>query len=103
MWGAVALVSLAAAAHQGWSANIFTTASDMFPQARRRVGGRDRRHGGRGGRHDLHQGRRGTFCSRPAATLPMFRWPRLAYLVALVVIHVLAPKLEPVTPRRSAS
>src|SRR5207244_6924507 len=32
MWGGVALVSLAAAAHQGWSANIFTTASDMFPK-----------------------------------------------------------------------
>jgi len=32
MWIAVALISLAAAAHQAWSANIFTTASDMFPK-----------------------------------------------------------------------
>jgi ACS family hexuronate transporter-like MFS transporter len=32
-WTAVALISLAAAAHQAWSANIFTTASDMFPKA----------------------------------------------------------------------
>lgn len=32
-WVAIALLSLAAAAHQGWSANIFTTASDMFPRA----------------------------------------------------------------------
>jgi ACS family hexuronate transporter-like MFS transporter len=31
-WVAVALLSLAAAAHQAWSANIFTTASDMFPK-----------------------------------------------------------------------
>lgn len=31
-WGAVALVSLAAASHQAWSANIFTTVSDMFPK-----------------------------------------------------------------------
>jgi len=31
-WTAVALISLAAAAHQAWSANIFTTASDMFPK-----------------------------------------------------------------------
>jgi ACS family hexuronate transporter-like MFS transporter len=30
---AIALLSLAAAAHQGWSANIFTTASDMFPRS----------------------------------------------------------------------
>lgn len=32
VWAAVALISLAAAAHQAWSANIFTTASDMFPK-----------------------------------------------------------------------
>ncbi len=31
-WVIVALISLAAAAHQAWSANIFTTASDMFPK-----------------------------------------------------------------------
>jgi MFS transporter, ACS family, hexuronate transporter len=31
-WQAVALISLAAASHQAWSANIFTTASDMFPK-----------------------------------------------------------------------
>ncbi len=31
-WAAVGLVSLGAAAHQAWSANIFTTASDMFPK-----------------------------------------------------------------------
>ena len=29
---AVALICLAAAAHQGWSANMFTLASDMFPR-----------------------------------------------------------------------
>ncbi len=32
IWGAVALIGLAGAAHQAWSANIFTTASDMFPK-----------------------------------------------------------------------
>ncbi|NPT47047.1 MFS transporter [Paraburkholderia sp. 1N] len=32
MWAMVGLLSLAAAAHQGWSANLFTTASDMFPK-----------------------------------------------------------------------
>jgi ACS family hexuronate transporter-like MFS transporter len=31
-WVAISLLSLAAAAHQGWSANLFTTASDMFPR-----------------------------------------------------------------------
>jgi MFS transporter, ACS family, hexuronate transporter len=32
IWQVVALISLAAAAHQAWSANIFTTASDYFPK-----------------------------------------------------------------------
>jgi ACS family hexuronate transporter-like MFS transporter len=32
LWIAVALLSLATAAHQGWSANLFTTTSDMFPR-----------------------------------------------------------------------
>ena len=32
IWPAVWLISLAAAAHQAWSANIFTTVSDMFPK-----------------------------------------------------------------------
>jgi ACS family hexuronate transporter-like MFS transporter len=32
-WVALSLISLATAAHQGWSANMFTTASDMFPKA----------------------------------------------------------------------
>jgi ACS family hexuronate transporter-like MFS transporter len=32
IWVAVGLISLAAAAHQAWSANIFTTVSDMFPK-----------------------------------------------------------------------
>src|SRR5262249_48322013 len=31
-WGAVFLIGLAGAAHQAWSANLFTTASDMFPK-----------------------------------------------------------------------
>jgi ACS family hexuronate transporter-like MFS transporter len=32
VWWAVALISLAAAAHQAWSANLFTTTTDMFPR-----------------------------------------------------------------------
>ena len=32
IWPAVWLISLAAAAHQAWSANIFTLASDIFPK-----------------------------------------------------------------------
>lgn len=32
VWVAVAFLSLATASHQGWSANLFTTVSDMFPR-----------------------------------------------------------------------
>ena len=32
LWYAVAVIGIAAAAHQAWSANIFTTVSDMFPK-----------------------------------------------------------------------
>ena len=33
MWYAILIIGFAAAAHQAWSANIFTTVSDMFPKA----------------------------------------------------------------------
>jgi MFS transporter, ACS family, hexuronate transporter len=32
-WGAVLLIGLAASAHQAWSANLYTTVSDMFPKS----------------------------------------------------------------------
>jgi MFS transporter, ACS family, hexuronate transporter len=33
LWAAVALIALAASAHQGWSANLYTFASDAFPRS----------------------------------------------------------------------
>ena len=33
LWLTVSLVSIAAAAHQGWSANVYTLASDLFPRS----------------------------------------------------------------------
>lgn len=32
LWGMVVLIGVAGAAHQAWSANLFTTVSDMFPK-----------------------------------------------------------------------
>ena len=83
LWAAVLLVGLAAAAHQGWSANLFTLVSDMFPQAApsaRWSGfggmcGRDRRHA------DLDRRRRD-----PAAHgsyVPIFFMAGFTYLFAL--------------------
>ena len=44
-WTAVLLIGLVGAAHQAWSATLYTTVSDMFPQAGRRHPGRDRHDG----------------------------------------------------------
>ncbi len=95
LWSGVLLVSLAAAAHQGWSANIFTTASDMFP--RRAVGsivGFGGMAGAVGGM--LIAKIVGYVLQWTGSYLPVFVIAGSAYLVALAVIHVLAPKLEPI-------
>ncbi|MFL6227200.1 MAG: MFS transporter [Pyrinomonadaceae bacterium] len=95
LWVAVALVSLAAAAHQGWSANIFTFASDMFP--RRAVGsvvGIGGMAGSIGGM--LIATTVGLILQYTGSYLPIFIIAGSAYLVALAVMHLLAPRLEPV-------
>jgi ACS family hexuronate transporter-like MFS transporter len=96
LWGAVALVGLAAAAHQGWSANIFTLASDMFP--RRAVGSVV----GIGGMAGAFTG--ATMAVIVGYILQVtggdYRYPFMiggsAYLGALLIIHLLVPKIEPI-------
>lgn len=91
---AVALISLAAAAHQGWSANIFTLSSDMFPKkALGSVVGIGGMMGALGG----------TLFAAAAGVvrvnfgyIPLFVIAASAYLLALLVIHLLAPKLKPI-------
>ena len=94
-WTAVLLIGLATACHQGWSANMFTLASDMFP--RRAVGtvvGFGGFMGGVGG--ILIAEFAGRVLNRdPSYYLPMFIVGGTLYLVALAVIHMLAPRLEP--------
>ena len=94
LWVAVALVSIAAAAHQGWSANLFTTASDMFP--RKAVGsvvGLGGMAGAVGGM--LIAKLTGYILQATGSYLPVFFIAAFAYLVALAIIHVLVPRLEP--------
>lgn len=93
-WSAVALIGLAAACHQGFSANLYTITSDMFPaRAVGSVVGMGGMAGALGGffiasvvGHVLQW--TGSY------EIP-FVMAGSAYLVALGVIHVLAPKLEP--------
>ena len=94
LWVAVALVSIAAAAHQGWSANLFTTASDMFP--RKAVGsvvGLGGMAGAVGGM--LIAKLTGYILQATGSYLPVFFIAAFAYLVALAIIHVLVPRLQP--------
>jgi ACS family hexuronate transporter-like MFS transporter len=94
LWVAVGLVSLAAAAHQGWSANLFTMTSDMFP--RRAVGsvvGIGGMAGSIGGM--LIATAVGLILQYTGSYLPIFIIAGCAYLVALAIIHALVPRLEP--------
>lgn len=94
LWVAVGLVSLATAAHQGWSANIFTMASDMFP--RRAVGsvvGIGGTAGAVGGM--LVATTVGLILQFTHSYLPIFIIAGSAYLVALGIIHLLVPTLQP--------
>jgi MFS transporter, ACS family, hexuronate transporter len=94
-WTAVLLIGFAAGAHQGWSANLFTLTADMFP--RKAVGsvvGIGSCAGSIGGTLlPLYAGK--VLDANPSYYLPMFVIAGVAYLVAWVVIHLLAPKLEP--------
>ena len=98
-WTAVLLIGLATACHQAWSANIFTIASDMFP--RRAVGtvvGFGGFAGGVGG--ILIAEFAGRVLNRdPSYYLPMFIVGGTMYAIALGVVHLLAPRLEPVKLR----
>jgi MFS transporter, ACS family, hexuronate transporter len=99
LWTAVALIGLAAAAHQGWSSNLYTLTSDMFP--RRAVASVVGAGGALGALS-------GTFASQIVAAIlqatgsyvSIFTIAAGAYLVALGCVHLLAPRLEPVVLTR---
>jgi len=96
LWLAVALVSIAASAHQGWSANLYTLVSDTFPRsAVGSVVGLGGFGGALGGMLvapavgywlDLSGGAYG----------PLFFVAGSMYLIALALIQLLLPRLDPV-------
>jgi ACS family hexuronate transporter-like MFS transporter len=94
LWLAVALIGLATAGHQGWSANVFTLTSDMFP--RRAVAslvGIGGFAGAVGGM--LIATFTGFLLQTTGSYVPLFFMAGSAYLIALAVVHMLAPRLEP--------
>lgn len=94
VWAAVALIGLATAGHQGWSANIFTLPSDMFP---RRTVASVVGIGGFGGAVGgmMIATFTGFLLEATGSYVPVFMMAATAYLLALSVIHFLVPKLEP--------
>lgn len=94
LWVSVLLIALAAAAHQGWSANIFTTASDMFPrQAVGSVVGIGGMTGSVGGM--ILQASVGLIVAYTGSYFSVFIIAGSAYLIALLIMQLLTPKLEP--------
>jgi ACS family hexuronate transporter-like MFS transporter len=94
MWYAVLLVGLAAAAHQGWSANLFTTASDMFPkQAVGSIVGLGGMAGALGAMLILKI--TGYVLTQTGSFTVLFIIAGSAYVIALAIIHLLVPRLEP--------
>lgn len=94
LWVAVALIGLATAGHQGWSANVFTLTSDMFP---RRTVASVVGIGGFGGAVGgmLIATFTGFLLQTTGSYVPVFLMAGSAYLSALLVVHLLAPRLEP--------
>ncbi|HET6891780.1 MAG TPA: MFS transporter [Pyrinomonadaceae bacterium] len=94
MWLAVALIALAASALQGWSANVFTMTSDLFP--RRAVGsvvGIGGMAGAVGGM--LIAKVVGYVLQWTGSYMPIFVIAASAYLTALLLVHLLAPRFTP--------
>jgi MFS transporter, ACS family, hexuronate transporter len=95
LWPAVLLIGLAAAAHQGWSCNLFTLASDMFPKrAVASVVGVGGFAGAVGGM--LIADGVGHILQVTHSYVVPFLIAGSAYLVALLVLHLLAPQLQAV-------
>ncbi len=94
-WTAVIMIGIAAGAHQGWSANLFTLPSDMFPKkAVGSVVGVGSCAGALGGiLLPLYIGK--VLDQNPSYYLPMFIIAGVAYVIAWCVIHTLVPKMEP--------
>ncbi|MDP4209747.1 MAG: MFS transporter [Bacteroidota bacterium] len=98
---AVAVICIGAAAHQAWSANLFTTVSDMFPKkAVGSVTGIGAMAGGIGGvAVQILAGRlTDIFIATPKVAYGiMFMVCALSYVIAWTIMKVLVPKHSPIT------
>lgn len=103
MWYAVCVIGFAAAAHQAWSANIFTTVSDMFPKyTTASVTGIGGMFGALGGILLSALVQKNMFVyyrsinQIETAYYIMFFVCGAAYVLAWVIMHLLVPKMKQV-------
>jgi ACS family hexuronate transporter-like MFS transporter len=105
LWGVVFLLGLAAAAHQGFSANLFALTGDLFP--RRVVGSITGIGGMMGGVASIVLQISAGIIVDHTGYFPLFIVFGLSYLVAVLVIQLLAPGMEranfDVPPNRSGA
>ena len=96
LWGAVALIGLATAAHQGWSANLLTTTSDLYPSAAvASVVGLGGFAGAVSGA--LVSTGVGYLLEATGSYALLFAIAGAMYLIALGLIQALVPRLTPAT------
>ena len=93
-WTAAVLITLAASGHQAWSSNVFSLAGDMFPK--RIVGSLT----GLGGMFSSFGSMAlfyltGKVLKFTGNYLPVFILASVSYVLAVGIVHLLAPKLEP--------
>ena len=95
MWISASLIGLALSAHQGYSSNLFTTASDMFPKrAVSSIVGMGGVAGALGGM--FIQASAGVIKEVTHSFVIMFVMASLSYVAALCVIQILVPKMDKV-------
>jgi len=101
LWSAVLLLGLATASHQGWSSNLYTLVSDMFPKrATASVAGLGGTCGYFGA--SIFAIIVGYLVEGRGNYLVPFICSGTAYLVAFAAIQALAPRLEPAPVDRAA-
>ena len=96
MWWAVLAIGMACACHQGFSANLYAMPGDLFPRGRSgSVIGLGGLSGAIGGMMMAKYA--GTILATVGSYTPIFLVAAGAYLLALLVIHLLVPRYTPIS------